>query len=451
MSNLKDSFLKNNLDQSIRELVELCRVKSVSAINQEQAECAALLKEMLVKRGFQVALEENGGAPIVVAERNGRSPKTILFYNHYDVQPAEPLDLWVSPPFEPQIRDGKLYARGAADDKGHIVNRLFALDALLAEDGDLPCGVKFLIEGEEETTSESLKKFMQNGKSHLTADACIWEYGGVDQNDSPMQYLGVRGICYFDLTVESANQDIHSGFGGSIFQNAAWRLVWALASLKSPDEHIHLPGFYDSVLPIRETDRQLLEKLTDPAENYKLQYGVKEFLNGVSGGVDLLTAETFLPTCTICGLTSGYQGAGAKTVLPAKASAKVEFRLVPNQKPEDVEIQLRNHLDQHGFSDIKVELLCSDSPSRTEPENSFVQLVARMAEEVYGKPGQLVPMIGGSGPNHIVSENLHIPIASLGIGDPESRMHAPNENIRLDLYLKGAMHTCRVLEEFGRL
>ena len=358
--------------------------------------------------------------------------------------------MWDSPPFEPQIRDGKLYARGVSDDKAHITSRLFAIDALLAVDGELPCNIKFVIEGEEEVSSIHLSEYIRENRQRLAADACVWEFGDVDFREVPMQYLGMRGICYVELSVETADIDVHSGRGGSIFPNAAWRLVWALNSIKGSDGRIRLPGHYDSVKQPSDRDRELMQALPEVADEYKSRYGVKYFLNDLAGGVDLHIAEVFLPTCTVCGLTSGYQGPGSKTVLPARASAKVDFRLVPDQTPEQVLTSLRAHLDAEGYSDIEITYLGGEAPGRTDPDDPFVQLVVQTAEPIYGQPMQIVPMIGGSGPNHAFLEYLELPIVTAGVGYPGTQAHAPNENVRFDLYLKGAKHIARILKEFGR-
>ncbi len=444
-----DSYLQNHLDESIQELSRYCAQPSVSAQNWGLRETAEMTAEMLKKRGFEVKIFPTDGAPIVYGERKGKSSKTILFYNHYDVQPPEPLELWETPPFEPTIREGKLFARGVSDDKGHFTSRLFAIDALLAEEGELPCTVKFILEGEEETSSVHLAPFVRSHADLLKSDACIWEFGGVDFRDVPMQYLGLRGICYVELSVQTASQDMHSGLGGSIMPNAAWRLVWALNSLKDADEHIRIRGFYDNVRKPTEREIALLEALPDPAEEYKTRYGVKSFLKGITGGTPLKIAEVYEPTCTICGLTSGYQGPGSKTVQPAKASAKVDFRLVPYQTPEEVLEKLRAHLDAEGFEDVEVTFLGGEAPALTDPDDPFVKLVVDCAAEPYGQPMQIVPMVGGSGPNHVFIETLKVPVVTAGIGHPGSQAHAPNENIRLDLYLKGAMHIARILKTFG--
>lgn len=445
-----DTYLENNLDASIRELSQLVAQPSVGAQNWGLKECAALVSQMLEKRGFTVQILDTDGAPVVYGERKGASDKTLLFYNHYDVQPPEPLELWKSPPFEPEVREGKLYGRGVSDDKGHIVARLFALDALLESDGELPCNIKFVIEGEEETASVHLHQFVLDHAEQLAADACIWEFGGVNEDEVPIQYLGLRGICYVELSVESLSTDVHSGLGGSIFPNAAWRLTWALNTLKGPDEKIRLPGFYDKVKPPTARDRELLAALPDVAPEYKSRYGVQEFIKGLTGGIDLKVEEIFSPTCTICGLTSGYQGPGTKTVQPARASAKVDFRLVPDQTPAEVLKKLRAHLDAEGFSDVQIEFLGGESPARTDPDDPFVNIVVDTAKNVYGFPMQKVPMTGGSGPNYPFVHDLGLPVATAGLGYPDTRAHAPNENIRLDLYLKHAKHMLRVLCEFAK-
>jgi acetylornithine deacetylase/succinyl-diaminopimelate desuccinylase-like protein len=444
-----DQYLEEHLSDSLEELAELCAQPSVAAQNWGMEECAQLVQHMLAKRGFETSLQETPGHPVVLAEREGRSDRTLLFYNHYDVQPPEPLELWHSPPFEPEIRDGKMYGRGISDDKGHFVSRLLAVDALLAAEDQLPCRVKFIVEGEEEIGSVHLPDFVADHQEELAADACIWEFGGVDHRDVPMQYLGLRGICYVELSVQTAAADVHSGLGGSIFPNAAWRLVWALNTLKGPDEMINLPGFYQPVLPPTARDLELLDQLPEVKQEYRDRYQISHFLKGIEGGLELKKAQVFEPTCTICGLTSGYQGEGSKTVLPARASAKVDFRLVPNQTPDQVLEQLRRHLDQHGFEDVRIDFLGGGPPARTDPDDPFVELVVKAAEGIYEQPMAVVPITGGSGPNHAFVHTLGLPVATAGIGYPGANAHAPNENIRLDLYSKGARHIAAVLKAFG--
>lgn len=446
-----DAYLDLHLDESIAELSELCAQPSVAAQNWGMQECAVLVKKMLEKRGFAVEVMPTEGAPVVYAERAGKSEQTLLVYCHYDVQPAEPLELWDTPPFEPDLRNGRLFARGVSDDKGHITSRLFAIDALLAELGELPCRVKFVVEGEEEISSIHLHEFVEKNAAKLKGDLCVWEFGGVDHRGVPMQYLGLRGICYVELSVETANQDIHSGTGGSIFPNAAWRLVWALASLKDQNERIQLPGYYDDVIPPTKREIELMAQLPDLAEEYQTRYGLKHFLKGIQGGLDLHIAGNYEPTCTICGLTSGYQARGSKTVLPAKASAKIDFRLAPGQTPEKTLVKLRQHLDGLGFDDITIDFLGGEEPAITDPDDPYVKLTVDAANDVYEHPMQIVPMVGGSGPNAIFKKALNVPIVTSGVGDADSRAHAPNESISLDLYLKGAKHFARIMMAMGEV
>jgi len=444
-----DSYLEDNLDRSISELSVLVAQPSVGAQNLGMIECADLTAELMRKRGFETRLMATGGAPVIFSERKGSKNKTLLFYCHYDVQPAEPFELWDTPPFEPSLHGGKLYGRGVGDDKGHITSRLFAIDAILDQLGELPCNIKFIIEGEEETGSIHLPDFIRNNKKLLAADACIWEFGGVDHEETPLEYLGLRGICYVELSATTAQQDVHSGLGGSIFPNAAWRLVWALNTLKDKDELILIPGHYDNVVPPTERDRKLMELLPETSTEYKNRYGVEHFISGLTDGVDLRIAEVFQPTCTICGLTSGYQGPGSKTVLPAKASAKVDFRLVPNQTIDQVLKGLRAHLDNEGFQDIEIKFLGGGPAARTDPDDPFIKLVLNTARQVYGVDMKIIPLSGGSGPNYPFVHDLGLPVATAGMGYPDSRSHAPNENIRIDLYLKHAKHMAYLIKEFA--
>lgn len=444
-----DSFLASNLQDSLAELKEYCRQPSVAAQNLGMEETARMTASMLEKRGFTVNTYETEGFPVIIANRKGKNDKTLLIYNHYDVQPAEPLNLWTSPPFEPEEREGKVYGRGISDDKGHFTSRLFAIDAILNEFGELPCNIKFILEGEEEIGSVHLPDFAEKNQELLQADACIWEFGGVDHRDVPMQYLGLRGICYVELSLTTANQDIHSGLGGSIFPNSAWRLIWALSTLKDKNEHINLPGFYDPIIQPTERDIQMMGALPPVSEEYKSRYGIRSFLKDYPDDTALKVASVFEPTCTICGLTSGYQGPGAKTVLPAKASAKVDFRLVPDQTPAEVLEQLRSHLDKEGFQDIEIEFLGGGPAARTDPDDPFVALVTATAADAFGSDMEYVPMVGGSGPNYPFVNILHLPVATTGIGYPGGNAHAPDENIRIDLYLKGAKHMARIIQAFG--
>jgi acetylornithine deacetylase/succinyl-diaminopimelate desuccinylase-like protein len=444
-----DAIIEEKLDKSLEELSRLCAQPSVAAQNLGIETCAAMVAESLEKRGFKVKVIPTGGSPVVFGERKGKHDKTLIAYDHYDVQPPEPLELWETPAFEPTIRNGRLYARGVADNKGNFVERLHAIDAILEAEGELPCNVKFIVEGEEEIGSVHLEPFIKAHQSLLAGDVCVWEVGGVDHENFPIQMVGLRGICYVELRARTANQDVHSGTGGSIFHNAAWRLVWALASLKDKDENILLPGFYEDVIPPTDREKELLAEAPPMMDYYRENYGIKGFLKGIDDELELAIEAVYEPTCTICGFSSGYEGEGTKTVLPAEAMAKVDFRLVPNQTPEKVLKQLRSYLDAHGFEDIEIIDLGGNPPAKTDPDHPAVLIAVEAAKDVYEKPARVIPMIGGSGPNFMFQKYLNVPIISSGAGDSESRAHAPNESISLDLYVRGAKHFARILAGMG--
>jgi acetylornithine deacetylase/succinyl-diaminopimelate desuccinylase-like protein len=316
--------------------------------------------------------------------------------------------------------------------------------------GELPCNVKFIIEGEEELGSPNMPAFVEEHQEKLTADACVWEFGGVNHNGAPTQTLGLRGICYVELSVRTANQDAHSGLGGSIFPNAAWRLVWALNTLKDQDERILIPGFYDNVRPPSDYDLKLLAQLPDEAAKIKEMYGLSSYLKGLTGGPEFKRAAIFEPTCTICGLDSGYQGQGSKTVLPAEARAKIDFRLVPDQTPDEILSKLRAHLDAHGFEDIEIIFHGGTRPAKTDAEHPFVQLTNETAAQVYGRDMVVSPMSGGSGPNYPFVHTLKLPVVASGVGYPGCSIHAPNEHIRIEDFIQGIRHTAYLVEAFGR-
>jgi acetylornithine deacetylase/succinyl-diaminopimelate desuccinylase-like protein len=323
-----DRYLEENLEAYLQETIQLCAQPSVSATGQGLLECARLVEQILQRHGFQTWKIEGYGNPVIVGRAQGRSERTLLFYNHYDVQPPEPLELWDSPPFVPQIRDGKLFARGAKDDKGEFIARLAAVDAVrAAHGGELPCGVLFVVEGNEEVGSPGIARFVQDHLELLRCDGAIWEEGGIDFEERPGTSLGRRGILAVELEVETLSRDAHSG-SAHILPSAAWRMVRVLASLKDENERILIPGFYDDVRPISELNLELLRDLPDLEAHLRQTFGVRGFVNNLSGFE--LRKAVFNPTCNIQGITTGYQGLGSKTAIPARAAAKLDFRLVPD-------------------------------------------------------------------------------------------------------------------------
>lgn len=446
-----DRFLSDHLDDYIQETMRLCAQPSVSASGQGVRQCSQLVAEMLSRRGLEVQSFETPGHPIIVARAGGASPRRLLFYNHYDVQPAEPLELWTSPPFEPEIRDGKVYARGVADDKGEFVARLAALDAVrAAHGGELPCGVTFVVEGEEEVSSPHIAPFVLEHLDLLAADGSLWEGGGVDPDDRPGQVLGFRGIIACELFVETMSRDAHSG-GAHILPSAAWRLLRALAGLKDENERILIPGFYDRVLPPSQADLDLIAQQPDFEDHYRKTFGIRQFVNNRSGQ-ELLTS-VFEPTCNIQGITTGWQGPGTKTIVPAQASAKLDFRLVPDQNPEEILELLRAHLNAQGFDDVRIKAHGMMWPFKASEDDPLVRLTHSTAEEVYGMaPKPPVPLGGGSSPAYAFSGPLgNIPVVHAGVGYPHANGHAPDENIRIADFLNGARHIARLLNGFADL
>lgn len=443
-----DAYIDQHFDRFVGMLGDLCAIPSVAAQGQGIDPCAAQVAELLNAVGLDAQIIATAGNPVVYAEAKGTRDTTLLCYNHYDVQPAEPFDLWHSDPFTMTRKDNLLIARGVADDKGELVSRIAAIAAVKHVLGEIPVGIKFLIEGEEEIASPNLAPFIHANVDRLKADACVWEFGTHNADGVPISYLGLRGICYLELSVETAKIDTHSGIAGSILPNAAWRLVWALNSLKDQDERIQLPNFYESVIAPTARDMELLAALPDSDEEMQELFGNTMFLKNAAG-VELRRREIFEPTCTICGITTGYQGAGQKTVLPARASAKVDFRLVPDQKPEDVVKQLRAHFDAHGFRDIQITVVGAGRPARTAPEHPLVQTLVDAAVDVYGREPLIWPMSGGSGPNYLFAHEIGVPIVTLGVGYSGSRIHAPNENIRISDFRNGMRHMAALLMRMG--
>jgi acetylornithine deacetylase/succinyl-diaminopimelate desuccinylase-like protein len=442
--------IEEHLEESLADLARLCELRSVSAQAQAIQETAEFVARLLEGMGFQTRImpKPGGGHPVVYGELEGASPKTLVFYNHYDVQPPEPLEQWSSPPFKLTRRDDKLYARGVADDKGDLVSRLAALRALQAVRGRAPVNIKFCIEGDEEIGSPSLGPFVLENRHLLKGDACIWEGASVDWEGALLVYAGAKGLLYVQLEARGANRDVHSSWG-TVIPNPAWRLVWALATLKDADERILVDGFYDDALPPTQEEEAAIKSLPADEDDRLRALSLPSFLKGVRG-IDYHRRHLFESTCTIDGLTSGYQGEGAKTVLPATASAKLDFRLVPEQNPDEVLGALRRHLDRHGFQDIGVVPISGERPVRTPLSSPFLRLVCRTAEEVYGQPPRLLPNMAGTGPMYHFVRDLGLPTTGAGVGYPDSRAHAPDENIRVGDFILGTKHVAAILEGFAR-
>ncbi len=443
-------FINDHWTDAVEDLKRLCRQPSISAQGVGMVETVELLIRIMREYGIDAREVPNpkGGYPLVYGEVAGDSDRCLLFYNHYDVQPPEPLELWTSAPFEPTQYDGNLRARGVSDNKGDIVARLLAIRAIRQVRGKLPISVKFLIEGEEEIGSPNIADFVSENRQLLSADACIWECGGVNCSNDPVISLGLKGILYVELEARGASLDLHSSMA-TVVPNPAWRLVWALASLKDAQENIRIDGFYDAVLPPTPEEIQVIRSAPLDEEETKQSLGLEEFVMGVTG-FDYKSRHLLAPTCTICGIDSGYTGAGSKTVLPCVARAKVDFRLVPDQRPDDILAKLRNHLDRHGFSDISIVPGSEgENPARTPLSSRFAHVVAGAAREVYGADPVIVPTMAGSGPMYSFTDTLGLPTALVGVMYPGSGPHAPDEHIRLADFVLGAKHIAAIVERMA--
>jgi acetylornithine deacetylase/succinyl-diaminopimelate desuccinylase-like protein len=441
-------FVRSNLERYVAELSEFASIPSVSSQSRGIDAAAAWVIAALKRRGVEAALYPTNGNPVVVGTI-GSGTRTVLLYNHYDVQPAEPLDAWTSPPFEPTLRDGKLFARGVIDDKGEIVARLAALDLLRERHGDaLPLRLTFFIEGEEESGSTNLEPFIAANKDLLAADACIWEAGTIDDQGRPQIWLGVRGLLSVELVAKTLAHDAHSGWAHAL-PNAAWRLHAALATLRDADENVAIDGFNDDVRGPTPRQRELLAEMPDELPTYRRQYGISR-TPGNREGLELREA-LFAPTCNIAGLWSGHIGAGRKTVIPSTAHAVIDFRLVPDQDPKRCLAALRKHLDARGFDDVAIvtpeegqRAACSD------PDHPFIRTTIATLRDVYGTEPLVAPTVGGTGPAAHVVNHLGIPFASIGCSYPGGRKHAPDENIRLDDFVRGATAIAEVLDRYAQ-
>ncbi|MDQ7843628.1 MAG: M20/M25/M40 family metallo-hydrolase [Armatimonadota bacterium] len=442
-------YIDAQVPRFVERLQGLCRQPSIAAQNVGIQETARMVARLMEEVGVRAELYGTDGAPVVYGTVGDGRP-TLLIYNHYDVQPPEPLELWESPPFAAEIRDGKLYARGAADNKGNLVARLCAVEAWLQTRGRLPLTVKFVVEGEEEVSSAHLHQFVRRHRDLIAADGCIWEAGGKDIQETPGLYMGAKGILYVELEARGANRDLHSS-QATIVPNPAWRLVWALSTLKDRHENILIEGFYDDVAEPTPEEMEHLRRIAAQRDDdlRRRDLGLDQFLLGLSG-LQLVKRNLYQPTCTICGFGAGYTGQGSKTVLPSRAVAKLDFRLVPNQRPDDIFQKLRTHLAQHGFADIEVRLLGAEHPARTPVDSVLARVVQQTVREIYGRDPIVSPLMAATGPMYELTAQFGIPTVGTGAGYAHSNSHAPNENIRLDDFVQHIKHIALVFERFAQ-
>jgi acetylornithine deacetylase/succinyl-diaminopimelate desuccinylase-like protein len=439
------AYVDANRERFLKELTALVAQPSIVAQGIGLEETAEMVWIRLEHLGASLQRFDLPGSPPILVAEIGQGKRTMLVYNHYDVQPPEPLDEWESPPFEPVIRDGRIYGRGVADDKGDLQCRLHAIDAYQRAVGPLPLRLRFLIEGEEEVGSPHLGPFAGKHRELLQADGCLWETGQKDAARRPVLELGVKGICYIELSTTTAATDLHSMWGG-VVPNAAWRLVWALGTLKDKDGRILVEGLMDNVRRPSRAETSLLERLPFDAAAIRESFGFGEYVRGLSG-TELLAELFYHPTCTICGIESGYTGPGAKTVLPNKATAKIDFRLVPDLTPGLVLGLLRDHLDRNGFHDVEIELVNGLHPARSRLDAPFVEACVAAAEAAYGTAPIIYPTSPGSGPLAVVARD--VPAVMAGVGHPSAHLHAPNENIFVEDYFEGIRFVEELIHRFA--
>ena len=442
-----DAYVRARAHEYVDELKALIRQPTVSAQGIGVEDTATLVLERARRAGIGAeALRADGGPPTIVGE-TGRGARTLLVYNHYDVQPPDPLDEWETPPFEPTERGGLLFGRGVSDNKGNLMARLQALEAYRATIGELPLRIRVLYEGEEESGSEHLAAFVAKYGDRLRADGCIWEAGYKDAAGRPTISCGLKGIAYVELCVRGAAKDAHSSLA-TIVPNPAWRLVWALATLKNERDEITIGGFMDEVRDPSAAELAELERVPFDEAGMLRIHGISHFVRDVHGA-ELKRKHFFEPTCTICGIVSGYTGTGSKTVLPAMASAKIDFRLVPDLTPEKVARLLRAHLDRRGFRDVEVVPSHGERPSRWPTDSPVARAAVAACRAAYGVDPVIYPLMAGSGPMAQVCDALGIPVTGFGSGNAASANHAPNENIAIADYVDHIRAFGRFLSAFA--
>jgi acetylornithine deacetylase/succinyl-diaminopimelate desuccinylase-like protein len=442
------SVIKENQELYKQWLIDFCAIPSVAAQNRGMDESLKFLQHLFdtyVKEDIEFI--PTGGYPVAYSHIKSKVPYTISFYNHYDVQPEDPIELWKTPPFEATEIDGKLYARGIADNKGNLIARLAAIHAMKQVNPELPINVKFIFEGEEEIGSVNLPAFAEKHADKIQSDGNIWEFGYRDADDRLQVSLGVKGMVYVELSVEVANTDLHSA-NATIIESPAWRLVWALSTLKDQNDRILIPGFYDDVTPPTEEEMSALSQYLYDEKANKEFLEISRFVNNLSG-IDLKRKHLFEPTCNICGIDSGYKGEGSKTVLPHKAFAKLDFRLVPGQDPNKIIQLLRNHLDEQGFKDIEMKVFGTEFAARTHPNELLAKAVIETITENTDVPPNIVPNTPGTGPMYDLCQRYGIPSVSFGVGNFASNNHAPNENIRLIDFYEHIELVADVIERFA--
>jgi acetylornithine deacetylase/succinyl-diaminopimelate desuccinylase-like protein len=454
MDNVID-LINVNRDRYLEELKAFLAIPSISALPQHAADvkrCADWCADEMRRIGLQnVRLISTPGNPVVYGEWLGApGAPTILFYGHYDVQPVDPLELWESPPFEATIRDGEIYARGSADDKGQVFMHFKAIEAHLKQSGTLPVNMKIILEGEEEVGSVNLDNFIRDHKADLGADVVVISDSPMFARGVPSICYGLRGLVYFQIDLRGSSTDLHSGSFGGAVANPAFVLSQMLSQMKDRGGRIKVPGFYDDVVPLSEEERKAWASLPFNERKFKKDFGIPK----VTGETGYTTLERTWarPTFEINGLLSGFTGEGAKTVLPAVAMAKVSMRLVPNQHPDKIAELFEAYVKDiaPGTVELKITRMHGGKPWMTSYDNPFVQAAGRAIEKGFGRK-PVFTREGGSIP--VVStfqEELGLPSVLFGVGLPDENAHAPNEKLDVANFHGGIISSAILYEEIAR-
>lgn len=439
--------LSAHIERGLSDLRDLVALESVSAQGRMLHETAASVSLLLEAEGFSVRQYPGQVAPVLLAEA-GDGPFTLLIYNHYDVQPEDPLELWDSPPFVLTERDGRLYGRGASDDKGEIASRVAAIRAVKERNGgQLPMRIKWLIEGEEEVGSPSLVDFVEGHAEELKADGCWWEFGGISPDGQPILSLGLKGVMGIELRCKTSDSDLHSSLG-AVVDNPLYRLARAVASLRDESGTVTIPGFHDDVREPSTADLDAIAKIPGDGQAVRDTFNIRRPL---ATGPEYNRRSNLKPVVNINGWGGGYGGEGSKTVLPAHGFVKLDFRLVPDQDPAQILKLLRAHLDAQGLGDVEiVELEAHQKPARADAGHPFVQACIAAARTAHGKEPIVHPSSAASGPMHPFTATLGVPCVAAGIGNHAGRVHAPNENIVKEHFARGVAFGVELIERLGQ-
>ena len=444
-----------NRDRYVEELKALLAIPSISALPAHTVDvrkCADWCRDEMSRIGLHnVRLMETPGNPIVYGEWLGAPGRpTILFYGHYDVQPVDPLNLWQSPPFEATVRDGEIYARGSADDKGQVFMHFKAIQAHLSELGKLPVNLKVMLEGEEEVGSKHLDDFIRANKSLLAADVVVISDTGMFARDVPSICYGLRGLVYCQIDLRGSSTDLHSGSFGGAVANPAFVLAQMIAQLKDRGGRVKIPGFYDEVRALSDDERKAWASLPFNEKTYRKDFGIPKLAGET--GFTTLERTWARPTVEVNGLLSGFTGEGAKTVLPAVAMAKISMRLVPDQDPDVIVKRFEDYIHEiaPGSVEVKVTRMSGGKPWVAPYDHPFMQAAGRAIEKAFGR-APVFTREGGSIP--VVStfqQELGLPSVMLGVALPDANAHAPNEKLDLSNFHRGIIAAAILYDEIGK-